>query len=306
MVAAQCIESFLVVVVVTMMLEDVEVARRRRVGDRFLINGVLVISSIVLVFQAMGLTATVAFYFFAASNAFRDNLSREIFSALYPKSTVKWLRRENALEVVKSHLKDEVLRAPCSFFFEFLFQFHVAIAGSLELLFLVASAFLVAGLAKRIRWLLLPWLILFGVLQMGVIAAVPLIVLQLPKNLKLISVGAAALEAFVLFPWWFATIHAFASLSKSASGGGRALDDDSPYLWSRQPSLRSLGQFSGHRSHHHHRDSAVSLTSVGVQSTVPSRLPGCSCETVAGKGGGGCYSTLGRGSVSNSRYSSAR
>ena len=84
------------------------------------------------------------------------------------------------------------------------------------------------------RYLLLPWLIMFGLLQVALLCSVLLAVLHLPQEFKLLSVAIAAFEvrgdtdcclsegnainvgcfqAFVVFPWWFSVIHLFAVLT---------------------------------------------------------------------------------------------
>ena len=65
----------------------------------------------------------------------------------------------------------------------------------------------------RFRFLLLPWLFLFGLLQIALLVAIVAAVLELPTDVKLLSAGLVAVEAFFVFPWWFAVIHLFAVIS---------------------------------------------------------------------------------------------
>jgi hypothetical protein len=68
-----------------------------------------------------------------------------------------------------------------------------------------------------VRFLLLPWLIVFGLLQLAMVVAIPLCVLYLPEEFKLLGAGVAAVEALVAFPWWFSVIHLFAVLEREAA-----------------------------------------------------------------------------------------
>ncbi len=60
---------------------------------------VLVFSSLFLTVQILALAATVVFYLYACSEAFKDVLAREIFTRLYPRTLWRTLRRNNALQV---------------------------------------------------------------------------------------------------------------------------------------------------------------------------------------------------------------
>ena len=83
------------------------------------------------------------------------------------------------------------------------------IAGAIEAAFLLPTLFLIIGAAKRIRWLMIPWLVLMGVGQAGILLGIFACVLWMPSWYKLAALGVAATEAFVLFPWWFAAVHLF-------------------------------------------------------------------------------------------------
>ena len=47
---------------------------------------------------------------------------------------------------------------------------------------------------RRVRYLLLPWLIMFGLLQVALLCSILLAVLHLPQEFKLLSVAIAAFE----------------------------------------------------------------------------------------------------------------
>ena len=93
------------------------------------------------------------------------------------------------------------------------FQLHTLIAGSIQLLLLLATILLLIGAATRTRWLLLPWLTLFALFQLSVLFSILACVLWLPKSYKLLAAGVATVEAFILFPWWFASLHLFSMLT---------------------------------------------------------------------------------------------
>ena len=54
---------------------------------------------------------------------------------------------------------------------------------------------------------------MFGLVQIALLFAVLVAVVELPDEFKLLSVAIAAVEAFVVFPWWFSVIHLFAVLT---------------------------------------------------------------------------------------------
>ena len=95
-----------------------------------------------------------------------------------------------------------------------MFQLHVLIAGAIQLLLLPATILSLIGAITRTRWLLLPWLTLFALFQLSVLFSVIACVLWLPKTYKLLAAGVASVEAFILFPWWFATLHLFSALKR--------------------------------------------------------------------------------------------
>ena len=98
--------------------------------------------------------------------------------------------------------------------FHFIFKQHVLIAGSIQLFLLPATVLLVIGAITRTRWLLLTWLILFALLQLSVLFSVIACFLWLPKDYKPLAAGVASIETFILFPWWFATLHLFSVLKR--------------------------------------------------------------------------------------------
>ncbi len=65
---------------------------------------------------------------------------------------------------------------------------------AVQLLLAIASALLVAGAARRARFLLLPWLVIFGLLQVSLVVAVVLCVVSLPSHAKVLAAAVAALE----------------------------------------------------------------------------------------------------------------
>lgn len=145
---------------------------------------------VMLVIQIIGFFSTCIFYWFASSEGTRYFLSRAIFTALYHREDWPYLKRQQALEL------------------------HVLIAGSIQLLLLPATILLLIGAISRTRWLLLPWLTLFALFQLCVLFSVIACILWLPKSYKLLAAAVASVEAFILFPWWFATLHLFSALNR--------------------------------------------------------------------------------------------
>ena len=130
-------------------------------------------------------------------------------------------------------------------FFFFYFQFHILISTCLQLILIFPTIILVIGASRRIRFLLLPWLIVFGIFQLVLLLSILLCVTNLPAEFKMLSVAIAVIEAFVIFPWWFGVIHLFSELTAREVY--------------RKPKIpTSLGDFYSshglpHHLHHHHR-----------------------------------------------------
>ena len=94
-------------------------------------------------------------------------------------------------------------------------QFHIIIAGGIELILLMPTISLVIGATKRIRCLMLPYLVLFGIAQIFIMASILACVVFLPAEAKPLAIAVTAFEAFVVFPWWYAVIHLFAVFEKN-------------------------------------------------------------------------------------------
>ena len=97
-----------------------------------------------------------------------------------------------------------------------LFQVHILISAGIEAAFLLPTVFLIIGAAKRVRWLMIPWLVLSGIGQIGLLLGIFACVIWMPNWYKLAALGVAAAQAFVIFPWWFAAMHLFGVLGNLA------------------------------------------------------------------------------------------
>ena len=184
-------------------------------------RGVILATMVMLVIQIIGFFSTCIFYWFASSEGTRYFLSRAIFTALYHREDWPYLKRQQALEVGITSLSKTLFSVNIVFFiygnsinWNFEFQLHVLIAGSIQLLLLPATILLLIGAISRTRWLLLPWLTLFALFQLCVLFSVIACILWLPKSYKLLAAAVASVEAFILFPWWFATLHLFSALNR--------------------------------------------------------------------------------------------
>merc|ERR1712051_440265 len=102
-------------------------------GDSKVKSCVIVFSSIFLTLQILAFIGTIVFYLFASSFQYRDKVADIFINYLYPQVQRKWLKRERALE------------------------FHIIIAGAIELALLLPTISLVIGASKRIRCLMLPF-----------------------------------------------------------------------------------------------------------------------------------------------------
>lgn len=147
---------------------------------------VLVMSAIFLTLQVISLAGTVVFYLLASSTQYRDLVAKNILTALYPRHQWKWLRREQVLE------------------------YHILIASGLEVVLIIPVILLIIGASRKIRCLLLPYLVIFGLAQIAILCGVLACVIYLKVDFKPIAAAVAAFEAFIIFPWWFGVIHLFA------------------------------------------------------------------------------------------------
>lgn len=64
------------------------------------------------------------------------------------------------------------------------FQFHIMISGAVQLVLLVPTILLIWGAARRVRWLIVPWLIVYGVGQLVLLLSILSCVIYLPENFK--------------------------------------------------------------------------------------------------------------------------
>ena len=71
-------------------------------------------------------------------------------------------------------------------------------------------------LHQKVRWLLLPWLLVSGLAVPGGLVGGVLCVLCIPTIFKLASIPLILITVFLIFPTWFTAIHVFSSLSASA------------------------------------------------------------------------------------------
>jgi hypothetical protein len=67
-------------------------------------------------------------------------------------------------------------------------QLHILITVGIELGLLIASMVLLIGIARRVKCLIIPWLVIFGLLQVAILSAVLCCVLYLPGMFK-VSLG---------------------------------------------------------------------------------------------------------------------
>ncbi len=123
----------------------------------------------------------------------------------------------------------------------FIFQFHIIIAGCIELFLTFPTIMLLIGAEKKIRCLMLPHLVIFGLAQMLIMVSILACVFLLPASSKLLSLAVLAIEAFVLFPWWYTTIHLFAVNDKKHYKGSYILYPAAPV----QDSIKTSRQVNG-------------------------------------------------------------
>ena len=63
-------------------------------------------------------------------------------------------------------------------------QLHILISGGIQLGLLVLSMLLLIGIARRVKCLFIPWLIIFGLTQMAILGSVLACVIYLPSDFK--------------------------------------------------------------------------------------------------------------------------
>ena len=72
---------------------------------------------------------------------------------------------------------------------------------------------------KRVRCLMLPFLVVIGLSQLLIMGSILACVVFLPLEAKLLAIAVTAVEAFIIFPWWYAVIHLFAVFEKDQFNG---------------------------------------------------------------------------------------
>ena len=98
---------------------------------------------------------------------------------------------------------------------------------------------------------MLPFLVLFGMAQLFIMVSVVTCVIYLPADYKLLSLAVIAVEAFILFPWWYAVIHLFAIYDKAhyyratveAAMAMQQAESESATYWAYPTSSTSSGLF---------------------------------------------------------------
>lgn len=122
-------------------------------------RGILIFTSIFLTIQTIGFIGTIVFYMFASTGEerTRDRLAKLFITNLYDRHQWRWLRQSRALEM------------------------HILISLAIQLMLLICCIFLIVGASRGIRYLLIPWLTLFGFLQVGTLVATIFSVILLPK-----------------------------------------------------------------------------------------------------------------------------
>ena len=63
-------------------------------------------------------------------------------------------------------------------------QLHVLIAGGVQLGLLFFSMILIVGIARKLTCLIIPWLVVYGLTQVAILASVIICVIYLPGYFK--------------------------------------------------------------------------------------------------------------------------
>lgn len=126
--------------------------------------------------QIVALVGTTLFYLFAATGdeRTRDRLAKIVITTLYDRHQWRWLRDTKALE------------------------FHILISLTVQLSMLIPTILLVIGASRGIRYLLLPWLVLFGLLQITVFVSIILVVIFLTKIEYKVSVTELSIVLIII------------------------------------------------------------------------------------------------------------
>ena len=66
---------------------------------------------------------------------------------------------------------------------------------------------------------MLPFLVIIGLSQLLIMGSILACVVFLPLEAKLLAIAVTAVEAFIIFPWWYAVIHLFAVFEKDQFNG---------------------------------------------------------------------------------------
>uniref|UniRef100_A0A0K2V4D8 Uncharacterized protein n=1 Tax=Lepeophtheirus salmonis TaxID=72036 RepID=A0A0K2V4D8_LEPSM len=159
----------------------------------FLKRVLIFVSSVVLSLQILAFFGSIVFYGFVAYSTFRKDILGSVFAQFYDSKD--W----------KRHVEDKTL------------EFHILIALCLQLTFMIPSILLLSGIIKHIRCLMMPWLILFGLLELSIVTLVSASIIftsAIGPFLRYIILGSFLFLFFVLFPWWYGVLHIYATFAR--------------------------------------------------------------------------------------------
>ncbi|CAB4054722.1 ILF2 [Lepeophtheirus salmonis] len=143
--------------------------------------------------QILAFFGSIVFYGFVAYSTFRKDILGSVFAQFYDSKD--W----------KRHVEDKTL------------EFHILIALCLQLTFMIPSILLLSGIIKHIRCLMMPWLILFGLLELSIVTLVSASIIftsAIGPFLRYIILGSFLFLFFVLFPWWYGVLHIYATFAR--------------------------------------------------------------------------------------------
>eukprot|EP00092_Neocalanus_flemingeri_P093196 GFUD01118430.1.p1 GENE.GFUD01118430.1~~GFUD01118430.1.p1 ORF type:complete len:207 (-),score=68.49 GFUD01118430.1:121-687(-) len=144
-----------------------------------------VISSIFFTLQLVSLACSCFLYFTSDTSS----TQREVITRLYHKDLWRHLRRSNSLST------------------------HSLIAVGVQAGLVPLTVCLLVGITKKRRFLMLPWLTVWGLgLVAGIVGAV-LCVIKIPGMYKLTAVFLVVMTVFLVLPTWFTSLHVFSDLT---------------------------------------------------------------------------------------------
>jgi len=135
------------------------------------------------IFSVIGILGTIVFFLLATSASYKASITQAVVTSLYSPSMWRSFKKSGLFEVYWTAKRFQIM----IYFKTQLLQVHILAALGVQIGLGLASLMLLIGICKRIRCLILPWLIIFIPFQMILLMSVLASVIYLPPDLKVIK-----------------------------------------------------------------------------------------------------------------------